>query len=118
MSEPKTQKEILAALYAEMLGINGNGGLRGDIAEVKVEIKAVRENGEKGRKRLHEKVDVIEDKVGRLEATAVKKNDCLMIREKTKKEGRNLRDRSFMWVKDLVLLLVALLGVAIGLGWI
>ena len=49
----KTNKEMLTALYTEMLGIDGQGGMRGDIKEVK-------DAGVDGRKRIHEKIDEVE----------------------------------------------------------
>lgn len=116
MPKPTTQKEMLTALYTEVLGINGKGGMR----------KAIEDNrtaGVNGRAKLHDKMDAhnkkleqVEDKVDHIEATSVTKDDCLAIRSGARKEGKKLRDRSFMWIKDLILLLIAVYAFLKGFG--
>ena len=48
-----TQRDMITGLYTEVLGINGKGGMRQDIADVK-------DSGIRGRDKLHKKIEEAE----------------------------------------------------------
>lgn len=89
---------MLERLYTETVGMDGHGGMKADIQEIKIE-------GVEGRRKIHVKVDVIEK-------TMVTQTECTAIR----KNAGDRKDKILMRIKDIALLAAAIAGFLWGSG--
>ncbi len=106
-----TQRDMITEMRTAMVGMDGNGGMKKDIADIK-------EEGKLGRAKLHERVDVIEGDVQEVENVMVTKDNCEKTREAKRKEDRRQDTRFWdKWPKIVApLLVLASLAVALYLG--
>jgi hypothetical protein len=65
-----TQRDLLIEIKTELVGMDGKGGMRQDISDVK-------EAGENGRKRLHDKLDDLSKKVVTKEECKTARNNYI-----------------------------------------
>lgn len=98
MPNGMTPEQMLERLFTETVGIDGQGGIKKNVEDIKVD-------GINGRKKLHEKFDAMKEEM-------MTKEECGAIR----KESGNRRDKILMRLKDLILIGLAIVGFLWGTG--
>ena len=97
-----TQRDMITGLYTELLGIDGHGGMRQDVKEI-------RENGKAGRSRLHAKIEEVEEHVDDIKDNMVTDAVCEKRREANgnakKEKSKTFWDR---WPKIVGVILIIL----------
>ena len=99
MANGLTSDQMTERMYTEMVGIDGQSGLKRDILDLKQTVKDGADDAKESRKKIHEKIELVE-------ATSMTKEACNNIRDEEE------RREQWGWKKKATVMTLRYGGIA------
>ncbi len=95
MANGLTSDQMTERMYTEMVGIDGQSGLKRDILDLKQTVKDDADDAKESRKKIHEKIELVE-------ATSMTKEACNAIRaQEAEQENKEEQRVQWSWQKRI-----------------